>query len=82
MAIAVRQSIVEANRLTLPLNLLVGIQDRGQISCHKVVVIILDLFLIINFRFYLFIIMPTVVNWMWRVYCEFIRQLIQKRKRR
>jgi len=38
LSIVLRQSVKEANQLIYPHNLLVGILDRGQLSCHKVVV--------------------------------------------
>ncbi|KAI1723192.1 DEAD/DEAH box helicase domain-containing protein [Ditylenchus destructor] len=41
LAIALRQSVKDANKLALPYKLMVGVQDRGQLSCHKIVILFL-----------------------------------------
>lgn len=39
MVIALRHCVKDANRILMPYNLIAGVQDRGQLSCHKVVII-------------------------------------------
>jgi hypothetical protein len=39
MVIALRHCVKDANRILLPYNLIAGVQDRGQLSCHKVVIL-------------------------------------------
>ncbi|KAH7697430.1 Protein C26B9.1 b [Aphelenchoides avenae] len=36
---ALRQTVKDANRKTLEHNLLVGVQDRGHLSCHKMAIL-------------------------------------------